>query len=119
MENAQKKELEEHIDVLLKMEQERLIILKENQQLKSEKVTLCGSNENYQEKLGLFESHLTALKQEIKTSQQHNKKMMEEKEKLVEDLRKEVEMLSEKLKKRGLFKSSSKTMTGLPKDKIQ
>jgi hypothetical protein len=31
MENAQKKELEEHIDVLLKMEQERLIILKENQ----------------------------------------------------------------------------------------
>ena len=44
---------------------------------------------------------------------------MEEKEKLVEDLRKEVEMLSEKLKKRGLFKSSSKTMTGLPKDKIQ
>ena len=45
--------------------------------------------------------------------------MMEEKEKLVEDLRKEVEMLSEKLKKRGvLFKSSSKTMTGLPKDKI-
>jgi hypothetical protein len=55
---------------------------------------------------------------EIKTSQQHNKKMMEEKEKLVEDLRKEVEMLSEKLKKRGLFKSSSKTMTWLPKDKI-
>jgi hypothetical protein len=55
---------------------------------------------------------------EIKTSQQHNKKMMEEKEKVVEDLRKEVEMLSEKLKKRGLFKSSSKTMTGLPKDKI-
>lgn len=30
MEHAQKKELEEHVDVLLKMEQERLIILREN-----------------------------------------------------------------------------------------
>jgi ATP-dependent protease ClpP protease subunit len=47
MEQAQKKELEEHVDVLLKMEQERLIILKENTQIKEEKAQLQMQNNNY------------------------------------------------------------------------
>lgn len=40
MEQAQKKDLEEHVDVLLKMEQERLIILKENTEIKEQKAQL-------------------------------------------------------------------------------
>ena len=68
MEASQKKDLEEHIDVLLKMEQERLIFLKENQGLKQEKMELQAGNLNYQEKMGLFESHLGALKDEINQS---------------------------------------------------
>lgn len=51
MEKAQKKELEEHVDVLLKMEQERLIILKENQKMKQDKTELEVQNNNYEEKI--------------------------------------------------------------------
>ena len=40
MESAQKKELEEHVDVLLKMEQERVLLLKESQTLKDSKLQL-------------------------------------------------------------------------------
>ena len=47
MEATYKKELEEHVDVLLKMEQERLILIKENQKMKETKTDLELSNTNY------------------------------------------------------------------------
>lgn len=47
MEATYKKELEEHVDVLLKMEQERLILIKENQKMKETKTDLELSNSNY------------------------------------------------------------------------
>ena len=47
MESAQKKELEEHVDVLLKMEQERVLLLKENSGLKDSKIQLETQNQNY------------------------------------------------------------------------
>jgi hypothetical protein len=60
--------LEEHVDVLLKMEQERLILIKENQKIKEEKTELNLSNQNYREKMESFESVLNALRDEIANS---------------------------------------------------
>ena len=68
MEGTYKKELQEHVDVLLKMEQERLILIKENQKLKEEKTNLDLANQNYQSRLEQFEGHLNALKDEINNS---------------------------------------------------
>lgn len=68
MEGEQKKELEEHVDVLLKMEQERLILIKENQKIKEEKTELTLSNSNYRDKMETFESVLNSLRDEIANS---------------------------------------------------
>jgi len=68
VEGEQKKELEEHVDVLLKMEQERLILIKENQKIKEEKTELALSNSNYREKMESFESVLNSLRDEIGNS---------------------------------------------------
>lgn len=65
MEQEQKKELEEHVDVLLKMEQERLILIKENQKIKEERTELTLTNSNYKEKMEQFEEHLNSLREEI------------------------------------------------------
>ena len=50
------------------MEQERLILIKENQKLKEEKTNLDLANQNYQSRLEQFEGHLNALKDEINNS---------------------------------------------------
>lgn len=80
MEQAQKKELEEHVDVLLKMEQERLILIKENQKIKEEKTELSLTNTNYKEKMEQFEEHLNSLRDEITNSQKTYKSIIGEKE---------------------------------------
>ena len=80
MEQAQKKELEEHVDVLLKMEQERLILIKENQKIKEEKTELSLTNTNYKEKMEQFEEHLNSLRDEITNSQKTYKSIIAEKE---------------------------------------
>lgn len=84
LEKEQKKELEEHVDVLLKMEQERLILIKETQKLKEEKTDLTLSNQNYQTRLEQFETHLNALRDEISNSQKTYKQLVQEKEKVIE-----------------------------------
>ena len=84
LEKEQKKELEEHVDVLLKMEQERLILIKETQKLKEEKTDLTLSNQNYQTRLEQFETHLNALRDEISNSQKTYKQLVQEKEKIIE-----------------------------------
>lgn len=65
VEAEQKKELEDHVEVMLKMEQERLLMLKENQKIKEEKMEVSLQNQNYKDKLQLFETHLTGLRDEI------------------------------------------------------
>lgn len=74
------------------------------------------ANSNYEEKMGLFETHLNSLKTEIQSSQANYKKMLAEKEAAIESLNGEIEQLSEKLKRRGTgaFTSTQKSMTGLP-----
>ena len=111
VEQEQKKELEEHIDVLLKMEQERLILIKENQGLKQEKTQLEQQSKNYEEKMGLFETHLGSLKDEINQSQKNYKAIIEEKEKIITDLQAQ-------LKKKPMV-SSQKSMTGLPVSQLK
>ena len=68
------------------MEQERLILIKENQSLKQERTDLSQQSANYQERMGLFEVHLNSLKDEINNSTKNYKAMIEEKEKQVSDL---------------------------------
>ena len=53
------------MDVLLKMEQERLILIKENQKIKEERTELTLTNSNYKEKMEQFEEHLNSLREEI------------------------------------------------------
>lgn len=68
--------------------------------------------------MGLFETHLNSLKEEIQSSQANYKKMLAEKDSAIQTLNGELEQLSEKLKRRGTaggaFTSTQKSMTGLP-----
>ena len=68
------------------MEQERLILIKENQSLKQDKTQLEQQSQNYEEKMGLFETHLSSLKDEINNSQKNYKAIIEEKEKLIMEM---------------------------------
>lgn len=121
IENAQKKELEEHIDVLLKMEQERLLIIKEKEQSLKAKEELAQQNQNYMERIGQFEKHLGLLKDEISNSQMNYKAMMEEKDKIIDQLKTENQAITEKvgrLRKQANV-SSQKSMTGLPQSVVK
>ena len=80
VEQEQKKELEEHVDVLLKMEQERLILIKENQKIKEERTELTLTNSNYKEKIDQVEEHLNSLREEIQNSQKTYKGIIADKE---------------------------------------
>ena len=58
--------------------------------MKSDKTELSVSNNNYKEKLELFETHLNALKDEIKNSQTNYKKMLNEKDSQIENDKNEI-----------------------------
>ena len=50
------------------MEQERLLLIKENQKHKDEKMQVENENKGNKERLEQFEKHLVALRDEIKSS---------------------------------------------------
>lgn len=121
VEAEQKKELEEHVEVMLKMEQERLLLLKENQKVKEEKMEVSIQNQNYKDKLQLFETHLTGLRDEITQQQTGQKKLIQDKEEEITELRTELE---EKANQITMLQRTKKvpqkmTMTGLPQSVVQ
>ena len=61
--------------------------------------------------MGLFETHLGSLKDEINQSQKNYKAIIEEKEKIITDLQAQ-------LKKKPMV-SSQKSMTGLPVSQLK
>lgn len=66
IEEELKKNIESQVDVVLKMEEERLLMLKDNKELKdrSDKVKL--ENDEYKRRMELFEKELEELHREIK-----------------------------------------------------
>jgi hypothetical protein len=66
IEEELKKNIESQVDVVLKMEEERLLMLKDNKELKdrSDKVKL--ENDEYKRRMELFEKELEELQREIK-----------------------------------------------------
>ena len=69
IEEELKKNIESQVDVVLKMEEERLLMLKDNKELKdrSDKVKL--ENDEYKRRMELFEKELKELQREIKENQ--------------------------------------------------
>lgn len=49
------------MDVVLKMEEERLIMLKENKEMKDKNKNLIFENEEYKNKIDIFEKELGEL----------------------------------------------------------
>ena len=66
IEEELKKNIESQVDVVLKMEEERLLMLKDNKELndRSDKVKL--ENDEYKRRMELFEKELEELQREIK-----------------------------------------------------
>ena len=80
IEEEHKKSLEQQVDVILKMEEERLILLKEHkegqEQLKSasqRRDELLEQNETLKAQLTVFETELLTLKEEVVAAQKLQK----------------------------------------------
>lgn len=66
MEEELKKNIEMQVDVVLKMEEERLLLIKENKELKEGNKVLKYDNEDLKEKMEIFERELNELQEQIK-----------------------------------------------------
>lgn len=66
MEDELKKNIESQVDVVLRMEEERLKMLKENKEFRERNRVLEGDNDEYRSKIELFERELEELQQQIK-----------------------------------------------------
>ena len=75
------------------MEQERLLLIKENQKHKDEKMQVENENKGNKERLEQFEKHLVALRDEIKSSQMSYKKIIEERDAKIEEQRADMAQL--------------------------
>ena len=65
-----KKNIEQQVDVVLKMEEERLLLLKESKEVKDKNKNLTFENEEFRSKISIFESELEELQDQIR-NQQH------------------------------------------------
>lgn len=61
VEEELKKNIESQVDVVLKMEEERLLMLKENKEMKDKNKGLVFENDEYKERISLFEKELEEL----------------------------------------------------------
>ena len=61
VEEELKKNIEQQVDVVLKMEEERLMMLKENKELKDKNRGLMFENEEFRSKISIFETELEEL----------------------------------------------------------
>lgn len=66
IEEELKKNIESQVDVVLKMEEERLLMLKENKEMKDKNKALAFENEDYKSKISLFEKELEELQEQVK-----------------------------------------------------
>lgn len=62
IEEELKKNIESQVDVVLKMEEERLLLLKENKEIKDKAKTLTYENDDFKARIAEFESELDELK---------------------------------------------------------
>lgn len=66
IEEELKKNIESQVDVVLKMEEERLLLLKENKETKDKSRNLIYENDDYKNKINMFEKELEELQEQIK-----------------------------------------------------
>lgn len=66
IEEELKKNIESQVDVVLKMEEERLLLLKENKEFRDKNRSLLFENEEFRSKIGMFEKELEELQVQIK-----------------------------------------------------
>ena len=76
---------------MLKMEEERLMLMKECQQAKDDKLKLESTNAQSQERLKLFETHLDELRKEIGQAQAKNRENIAARENELVELRAELD----------------------------
>jgi hypothetical protein len=58
------------VDVVLKMEEERLLLLKENKEMKERAKSLVFENDEYKGKILLFEKELEELQEQVREQQE-------------------------------------------------
>lgn len=66
MEDELKKNIESQVDVVLKMEEERLLLIKENKEFKDKNRGLTYDVEDYKAKINEFEKELGELQEQIR-----------------------------------------------------
>ena len=72
IEDELKKNIESQVDVVLKMEEERLLMLKENKEIKDRSDRVRNENEEYKRRMEMFERELEELQKEIKDTHKEN-----------------------------------------------
>jgi predicted RNA-binding protein with RPS1 domain len=66
IEEELKKNIESQVDVVLKMEEERLLMLKDNKDMRDKSEKIRHENDEYKRRMELFERELEELQKEIK-----------------------------------------------------
>lgn len=61
VEEELKKNIESQVDVVLKMEEERLMMLKENKEIKDKNRSLIFENDEFKNRISIFEKELEDL----------------------------------------------------------
>lgn len=68
IEEELKRNIESQVDVVLKMEEERLLMLKDNKEFRDRSERLRTENDEYKRRMEIFERELEELQKEIKES---------------------------------------------------
>jgi hypothetical protein len=66
VEEELKRNIESQVDVVLKMEEERLLLIKENKEMKEKCKQYIYENDEYRGKIAIFEKELEELQDQIR-----------------------------------------------------
>jgi len=66
VEEELKRNIEGQVDVVLRMEEERLLMIKDSKEVREKNKALVFENEDYRQRIALFESELEELKVQVR-----------------------------------------------------
>lgn len=66
VEEELKRNIEGQVDVVLRMEEERLLLMKDSKEVREKNKALVFENEDYRQRIALFESELDELKVQVR-----------------------------------------------------
>lgn len=114
MEDELKKNIESQVDVVLRMEEERLIMLRENKEFRERNRQLETDNEEYRSKIEIFERELEELQQQMKEEALTRQSQIDESESEKENKSLNLKKKAPVMKKSATIKKATSTLKFQP-----